>query len=159
MLITKTHQDIIDGILYCYDRILINATAYSFGFPDGMAMFFNKQGYRIFDFANVFTPVTEAIKENAERLARENGLEIEYIRNTKAFRKEDKIASIVNGRKEEHVHIFSALEVNKTYRPWYDKTTGKTYFKADRTKCLTYYFYFIDREFGMESADHSALQG
>jgi hypothetical protein len=150
VLITTTHQEEITGILYCYDRVLINATAGTFGYPDGMTVFFNQQGYRIFDFANVFAPVTEAIKENAERLASENGLEIEYIRNTKAFRKEDRIASIVDGRTEEGlVHIFSALEVNKTYRPWHDKANGRTYFKGDNTKCLTYYFYFIDREFGL----------
>ena len=151
MLITTTHQEEIEGIVYCYDRVLIKATAGTFGYPDGMSMFFNQHGYRIFDFANVFTPVTERIKENAEKIAGENGLEIEYIRNTNAFRKEDRIAAIVEGRGEEEglVHIFSALEVNKTYRPWHDKTNGKTYFKSDNTKCLTYYFYFIDREFGL----------
>ena len=151
MLLTKTHQEEINGIYFCYDRVLINATATTFGFPDGMAMFFNKRGYRIFDFANVFKPVTEKIRENAEKLAEANGLEIEYIRNTKAFRKEDRIADIVSERGEDEglVHIFSALEVNKTYQPWHDKTNGRTYFKHDNTKCLTYYFYFIDREFGL----------
>ena len=151
MLITEKHQGEINGINYCYDRILINATAGTFGYPDGMTMFFNQHEYRIFDFAKVFTPVTEEIKRNAEKLAKENGVEIEYIRNTQAFRKEDKIAAIVEKRGEEKglVHIFSALEVNKTYQPWHDKTSGRTYFKSDNTKCLTYYFYFIDREFGL----------
>ena len=151
MMITETHQGEVTGIYYCYDRVLIDATASTFGFPDGMAMFFNKYKYRVFDFANVFTPITEQIKANAERLAGENGLEIEYIRNTKAFRKEDRIDAIVNerGGEEGLVHIFSALEVNKTYKPWHDKTNNRTYFKNDTTKCLTYYFYFIDREFGL----------
>jgi len=150
MLITTTHQEDISGVLYCYDRVLINATADTFGYPDGMTIFFNQHKYRIFDFAKVFTPVTEKIKENAKALAVGNGLEIEYIRNTKAFRKEDRIASLVEGREEEGlVHVFSALEVNKTYKPWHNKETGKTYFIGDSTKCLTYYFYFIDREFGL----------
>ena len=151
MSITKTHQSEIIGILSCYDRVLINATVSTFGFPDGMAMFFNTNGYRIFDFAKVFTPVSDQIKANAEIIAKENGLEIEFIRNTKAFRKEDKIAAInkERGEKEGIVHIFSALELNKTYKPWHDRTTGKTYFKSDTTKCLTYYFYFVDREFGL----------
>jgi len=151
MLITTTHQSQINGLLYCYDRVIINATAGTFGYADGMSMFFNQQGYRIFDYANVFTPITEQIKENAERLARENGLEIEYIRKTQAFRKEDRITAIIKerGEKEGLVHIFSALELNKTYKPWHDKATGRTYFKSDKIKCLTYYFYFIDREFGL----------
>jgi hypothetical protein len=151
MLITETHQKEISGVLYCYDRVLISVTAGTFGYPEGMCMFFNTHGYRMFDFAKVFTPVTEQIKENAERLAKENGLEIEYIRNTRAFRKEDRIADIVTRRGGEAglVHIFSALELNKTYKPWHDKTSGSTYFKSEDTKCLTYYFYFIDREFGL----------
>jgi hypothetical protein len=151
MLITETHREDINGILYCYDRVLINATASTFGFPDGMAMFFNIHEYKLFDFAKVFTPVTERIRANAESLAAENGLEIEYIRNTKAFRKEDRIAAIVEerGGEEGLVHIFSALEVNKTYQPWHDKITNRTFFRHDNTKCLTYYFYFIDREFGL----------
>jgi hypothetical protein len=151
MLLTKTHQGEINGILYCYDRVLINVTAGTFGYPDGMGMFFSTHNYKVFDFAKVFTPVTEQIKANAERLANENGLEVEFIRNAKAFRKEDKIEAIVKERGDEEglVHIFSALEVNKTYKPWHDKASGKTYFKSDNTKCLTYYFYFIDREFGL----------
>jgi hypothetical protein len=151
MLLTKTHQGEINGILYCYDRILINVTAGTFGYPDGMGMFFSTHNYKVFDFAKVFTPVTEQIKVNAEMLADKNGLKVEFIRNTKAFRKEDKIEAIVKERGETEglVHIFSALEVNKTYQPWHDKTTGKTYFKSDNTKCLTYYFYFIDRDFGL----------
>jgi len=105
----------------------------------------------MFDFAKVFTPVTEQIKKNAERIAEENGLEIEYIRKTQAFRKEDRIEAIVKERGEQEglVHIFSALELNKTYTPWHNKANGTTYFKKDKTKCLTYYFYFIDREFGL----------
>jgi len=151
MLITETHKEDIKGILYCYDRVIINATMGTFGYADGMRVFFNTQGHRIFDFANVFTPVTEQIKENAEKLAKENELEIEFIRKTHAFRKEDRIAAIIETRGEEEglVHIFSALELNKTYKPWHDKSTGKTYFQNDKIKCLTYYFYFIDREFGL----------
>jgi len=151
MLLTKTHQGEINGILYCYDRVLINVTAGTFGYPDGMGMFFSTHNYKVFDFAKVFTPVTEQIKANAEKLANENGLEVEFIRNTKAFRKEDKIEAIVKERGDEEglVHIFSALEANKTYQPWHDKASGRTYFKSDNTKCLTYYFYFIDREFGL----------
>jgi len=151
MLLTTTHREEIIGKLYCFDRVLINAVAGTFGFPDGMAMFFNTHGYRMFDFANVFTPVTSRIKENAEMIAAEHGLEIEYIRNSKAFRKEDRIAAIAKERGDEEgiVHIFSVLEVNKSYKPWHDKANGMSFFKNDSIKCLTYYFYFIDREFGL----------
>jgi hypothetical protein len=47
------------------------------------------------------------------------------------------------------VHIFGAMEVCASYRPWHDKVTGKTYLKPDSSKCMTYYFYFIDQQLGL----------
>ena len=151
MLITETHKEDIWGTISCYDRIITKGTAGTFGYSAGMTSFFYSKGYRIFDFANIFTPVTEDIKKNAERIAAENGIKIEYIRKSGAFRKDDKIAEIIKerGTHEGLVHIFSAMEIANTYKPWHDKQTNKTYFKNDQTKCLHYYFYFIDRELGL----------
>ena len=151
MLITESHKDDIYGTVSCYDRVIINGTAGRFGYADGMTSFFYEMGYRIFDFAKIFTPTTESIKDNAQRIAAENGVEIEYIRKTGAFRKDDRIAEIIEqrGPGEGLVHIFSALELSNTYKPWHDKSTHKTYFKYDQTKCLHYYFYFIDKELGL----------
>ena len=39
MLITETHKNDILGTLYCYDRVIINGTAGSFGYADGMTTF------------------------------------------------------------------------------------------------------------------------
>ena len=41
------------------------------------------------------------------------------------------------------------MEICNTYKPWHDKTTGKTFLKPDTSKCLHYYFYFIDKELGL----------
>jgi len=35
------------------------------------------------------------------------------------------------------------------FQPWHDKRTGKTYLRPDSGRCLHYYFYFIDEEFGL----------
>jgi hypothetical protein len=116
-----------------------------------MTRFFHQNHLKIFDFAAVFTPVTEQIKANAEQIARAKGITIEYIRKSGAFRKEDRIQEILKERGEAEglVHIFSVMEINVTYKPWYDKATGKCFFKKVQTKCLNYYFYFIDRQFGL----------
>ena len=47
------------------------------------------------------------------------------------------------------VHVFSAMESCSSYRPWHDKASGKTFFKPISGKCLHYYFYFIDAQFGL----------
>jgi hypothetical protein len=151
MLVTEKYRDKISGIINCYDRINIRCSAGMLGYADGMEMFFNILGRRCFDFHKVFEPVTEAIKKNAEKIASENNLTIEYVRNVGAFRKDDKIADILaeRGEHEGIVKIYSQLEMSNTYKPWTDKETGKTGFKFDKTKCLHYYFYFVDRKLGL----------
>jgi hypothetical protein len=155
MTLIEAYKDKIAGVLTCYDRVLINGVAgapgCSFGYAGGMACFFNINHFKMFDFAGKFKPVTEAIIGNAEEIAKKNGIQIEYIRSTKAFRKEDKITEVLErrGNQEGLVHIFSALEMNTTYKPWCDREQGTYCFNVAQTKCLTYYFYFIDREFGL----------
>lgn len=151
MLINEVHKDKILGSIFCYDRININATAGTFGYADGMTSFFYANGFKIFDFHKIFEPVTNDIVKNAEKIANDNNLEIEFVRKTKAFRKDDKIDAIIKnrGNHEGMVHIFSQLETHNSYSPWRDKTTGRCYFRNDSTKCLTYYFYFIDKFFGL----------
>jgi len=41
------------------------------------------------------------------------------------------------------------MEGCNTYKPWHDKATGKTFLRHDTGKCLHYYFYFIDPEYGL----------
>jgi hypothetical protein len=60
-----------------------------------MGGYLKSKGVRLFDFAEFCKPTTEAIRENAERMAQEHGLEIEFIRKAKEFRKEDRIAEIL----------------------------------------------------------------
>ena len=35
------------------------------------------------------------------------------------------------------------------YKPWHDKISHKTFLNYDQSKCLTYYFYFIDELLGL----------
>ena len=122
-----------------------------FHYADGMTQFFNMMGYKCFDFHNVFKPITQGIIENAEALAKANDMEVEFIRSPKSFRKDDAIAEILKERGESEglVKIWSQMETCATYKPWYDKASGKTKFKNDTTKCKVYYFYFMDRLLGL----------
>jgi len=147
----ERHADKIKGVLSCYDRLIIQGTLPGVGYAAGMTGYLKARGIRIFDFAKHTMPLTEAIRENAVRIAKEHDLQIEYIRKHKSFRKEDRIAQIIDKRGEHPglVHIFSTMEVCSTFEPWHDKKTGKTFLRRDSGKCLHYYFYFIDPELGL----------
>ena len=144
-MITETHKDKILGELSCYDRVIIQGTLPGWCFDKGMTMFLYSQNIRIFDFPKFAEPLRDEIRDNAERLAKENGIEIEFIRKSKAFRKEVRIKEIIEQRGDHPgiVHICSAMESCMTYKPWHDKQTGNTFLKYDSSKCLHYYFYFI----------------
>jgi hypothetical protein len=116
-----------------------------------MAAYLSYCGIRLFDYARWAEPLREEVRANAERLAAAAGVEIEFIRKLKAFRKEDRVRSILAERGDHPglVHVFSAMEACSSYRPWHDKASGKTFFKPIAGKCLHYYFYFVDEQFGL----------
>lgn len=150
-MLTDKYADKIYGILTCYDRMIIQGYIPGWSHADGMTNYMYANDIRIFDYSSFSQPLTEQIRENAQRIADENGVEIEFIRKLHAFRKDDRIQRIIDegGKTEGLVHIFSAMEGCTTYRPWHDKNTGKTFLKYDKSKCLHYYFYFIDKELGL----------
>ena len=151
MLLTDKYADKIYGTITCYDRIIIQGYIPGWNYADGMTGYLKSHDIRIFDFSNFSQPLTEQVRQNAQRIADENGIEIEFIRKLRAFRKDDRIQKIISetGKAEGLIHIFSAMEQCNTYKPWHDKVSGKTFLKFDQSKCLHYYFYFIDKEPGL----------
>lgn len=141
----------IIGQLSCLDRVVITGTLPGACYAEGMTAILYRRGVRVFDYSTGFAkPLADRVKANAERLAAEAGVEIEYVRKLN-FRKEDRVRQVVAARGDHPglVHVFSALEPCASYRPWHDKRTGRTYLRPDGGKCLHYYFYFIDPGLGL----------
>jgi len=149
-ILTERYANELNGILNCYDRIVISGNVQTWCYAKGMTSYLYQQKILIFDYAKIVEPFREQIRSNAERLAKESGVAIEFIRK-KDFRKESRIQAILKERGEAPglVHIFSAMESCYSYQPWHDKQTGKTFLRTDSSKCLHYYFYFIDEELGL----------
>jgi hypothetical protein len=149
-LLPERYAKIIKGVLSCFDRIVIHGTLPLLGNSHGMTAYLKTRRIRIFDYPRFAEPYRDELRENAERLAAENGLKIEFVRDH-GLRKDKLIREILRQRGEQPglVAILSAMEGCATYKPWHDKKTGETYLKPDRGWCLHYYFYFIDEELGL----------
>jgi len=149
MLLTDKYADKIHGTITCYDRMIIPGYIPRWSYVESMTSYLNASSIRIFDFSAFSQPLTKQIRTNAQRIADENGIEIEFIREIQAFRKDDRIQEIIQktGKTERLIHIFSAMKRCNTYKPWNNKTTGKTFLKFDQSKCLHYYFF--DKEPGL----------
>jgi hypothetical protein len=150
-LLTERYATQIAGVLSCYDRIIITGTLPGICFAEGMASYLRVHGVRLFDYPRFVEPLRDEVRQNAERIVREHGLEIEFIRSVHAFRKEDRIRAILQQRGSQPglVHIFSAMEPCPAFTPWHDKSSGRTTLRYKDGKCLHYYFYFIDPELGL----------
>ena len=149
-LLTNRYVQNLAGVLSCYDRILVTGTLPGACFADGMTSFLNSRGIRIFDYPQFALPLRERIRANAQALAAEQGATIEHIAKAHV-RKEDVVAKVlaVRGEAPGLVHVISAMETCATYQPWHDKTSGRTFLRPDTTKCLHYYFYWMDAELGL----------
>ncbi|MEO5353089.1 MAG: hypothetical protein H7835_07755, partial [Magnetococcus sp. XQGC-1] len=147
----KRHADKILGVISCFDRILVTGTFPQICHAKAMASHLTSEDVRLFDYPLWAEPLRELIRANAEKMAAAQGVTIEFISRSKEQRKENIIRDVLASRGEQPglVHILSAMESCPSFRPWHDKTTGRTFLKPKDGRCLHYYFYFIDAELGL----------
>lgn len=149
-LITETYQKEIAFTYSCFDRLILTGSLPEISYGEGITSYLYKKGVKIFDYPKFAEPFKDIIRLNAEKIANEEGIKIEFISRSN-IRKE----SIISKKLEERgthpgvIHIFSAMEVCNTFKPWHNKVTNKTYLRPDQSRCLYYYFYFIDEELGL----------
>jgi hypothetical protein len=150
-MITEQYKEQIRGVISCYDRIVIRGTIVGWGYPEGMIAFLTSQQVLIFDYPQWTKTLNDAIRQNAERVAAENGIKIEFIRKTRDIRKEDQIKAILEKRGNHPglIHIFSVMESCASYKPWHNPKNGRNLLVRHIGKCLNYYFYFIDKQLGL----------
>lgn len=148
--LVERYADRILGVLSCYDRVIVRGGIPWLNYAKGMEMYLRSRKIRLFDFPQFAMPLRESIRDNAEHLANAHGIEVQFIRDNKV-RKEAVVSKILEQRGDSPglVAILSALEVCPTFEARYDKKTGATWLRADRTKALHYYFYFIDEDLGL----------
>ena len=109
MLLTDKYADKIHGIITCYDRMIIQGYIPNWSHAEAMTAYMKLNGIRIFDYPTSFSqPLTEQVRQNAEKIAHENGMEIEFIRKLHAFRKDDRIQNIIaeTGKRRSDPYLF-----------------------------------------------------
>jgi len=148
-LLTTTHTKEISGVLSCFDRVILTGTLPEICHSQGMTSYLYRNGIRIFDYPKFAEPFREQLRTNTEQIAQANGVEIEFVSKSH-IRKEDLVRKVLDKRGNHPglVHIISAMEACGSYKPWHDKQSGKTFLRGIQSKCLHYYFYFIDPYLG-----------
>lgn len=146
----ERYSDRIRGVLSCYDRVVVRGRIRDLDYVEGMEAHLRGRRVRFFDLPRFAAPYRDAIVKNAERLARENGIEIQYLQN-RNVRNADIVAQVLE-RRGHHpglVAILSAVEGCQTFEARYDRMTGRSFLQSRAGRGLHYYFYFIDEELGL----------
>lgn len=140
----------IHGSLSCFDRLILQGTLAPVGHPAGMTSFLYQKNVRIFDFPGFSKPITDKIRAHIAAVAKDSDVPVIFVRKH-TDRKENRVKQIIDKRGDHPgiVCILSAMETCSTFEPWHDKKTGKTFLRPDTGKCLHYYIYLIDPDFGL----------
>jgi len=147
----ERYESNISGVLGCFDRIVVSGTLTEIAYPGAMAGRLASEGIRCFDIMEFAEPLRLRIRENALKVAAGEGVQIQHLSKSKGVRKEELVAGVLAGRGTHPglVHVISVMEGCTCFKPWHDKSTGKTGLRMMPGKCLTYYFYLIDPELGL----------
>ncbi len=145
------YQTKIEGILSCYDRVVLKGTLPEACHPGGMMHILNRQGILFKDYPNFVKSYRTIIHQNAASISASEQIPIEFIRHNKKVRKEDLVQQHIGerGKSQGLVSILSAMERCSNYRYKYDKTTQSSRLIATGGKCLHYYFYILDADYGL----------
>lgn len=76
----ERHAQKIVGVLSCFDRLVLQGTLPNIAYPQAMATELDRRNIRMFDYAKEFAQLfRDAIRAHTERLAAEEGVQIENI--------------------------------------------------------------------------------
>ena len=115
----ERHRNDISGQLSCFDRVVLTGTLPDICYAGAMAGFLSYHKIRIFDYPDWANGIREEIRQHAERVAQQNGVEVEFVRRQKDSRKEAHIKSTIAERGDHPglVHVFSAMESCTAFKP------------------------------------------
>lgn len=150
----KRHAAVIVGTLSTFDRMIFKGHLTQF-FPDGaMARFLSRQGVLLKDFGPYVRTVSQGLKEHAQAVAREARRPYLYLASASTARseasKEKRARAIAaeDGITEGLICVFAVVEPCQAFAVRSNAQTHKLEAVRQPRKCLHFYFYYLDAEFG-----------
>lgn len=145
----RQHADQIKGVLSGFDRLRFRGTLRWLAYTAGMRSFLSCMGVLLKDFKTYVQGVTDRIRDATEELGRTENRRLIYL-NSSAISKEELARDIAqrDGIREGLVCIFSAVEPCFSYELHRNRETRLLELRGRPQKCLHYYFYLMDPQFG-----------
>lgn len=147
----EKYSSAIQGIISCYDRVIISGTLNQWGYSAGMFSYLMQNNIKIMDFPKFAKGYNDKLRASIESIAKTEGIAIENIRRPSSFDKEQAIKKIIRETEKQEgiIHIYSSMEISGGYEGKWDNKNRKVSLQKITPRCLNYYIYFIDKVLGL----------
>jgi hypothetical protein len=143
----EKHGAKISGVLSCPDRVVFKGYL-PIGYGQAMESFMMNQGFLIKEFKEFVTKQTERLSDHAKAIAGRANRPYLYL-YTHRDRKDDMAEEIARKDRVTSglICVFGVVEPCQSFVLAYGQ--GRPRLVGAQRKCLCFYYYFIDREWGM----------
>jgi hypothetical protein len=142
----EKHHDNITGVLSVFDRIILKGYL-PLSYPAAAESFFNRNNMLLMSFKEFTSRQTDALRTHAIEFAKRANRPYEYLREH--VRKEEYVRKTAerDGITDGLICVLAVNEENHTFALRYGK--NRPHLERCSPRCLTLYYYFIDRHFGL----------
>ena len=141
----KKHEKSITGTISVFDRIIFKGYL-PISYPQSAEIYFAQHKMLLKEFKDFTKMQTETLKAHAQQVAQKANRPYEYLNGY--VRKEEYVREIAerDGITEGLICVLAMNEENHTFALRYGK--GRPHLKKSSPRCLTLYYYYLDRYFG-----------
>jgi len=146
----QRHGSRILGSISGFDRVLFRGVLRSISYVQGLDWFMGNQGVGFKDFQWFVEKFSAGIKKRAQQIARRAGRPFQFVPSGKAS-KEALVRKLLEEKpvKEGLICVLSCVEPCKTFTVRRDREKRQLRLVPRDATCLHFYFYFLDRDFGL----------
>ena len=149
-LLTKRFEKNISGVLSCFDRLVLFGTYQPICYPKAMSWQLRTAGVKLVNYEKQFAnKLRLEMIDRIRRIATEEGIPIQHV--YASVRKETLVSEILSTRGDAPgiVCILSAMEGCRCFKVGKNHKSGYLQLQWKPGKCLHYYVYLMDPEYGL----------
>lgn len=149
MNFSDKYKNKIFGVLHGFDRMIFKGHIGHFYHGNNFYYFLNEEGIKLKSFKEFALSNNKMIKDHIEKIISASGCHKEYLASPNISK--EKIAKRVqkeNGVKEGLICVLSCVEPCTTISIEYNNEIKKLEKAKQYRKCLHYYLYYQDKDFG-----------
>jgi len=146
----RRHASRTMGSISGFDRVLFRGVLRSISYVQGLDYFMGNQRVGFKDFRGFVEKFSAGIKKRAEQIAQRAGRPYQFVPSGKAS-KEALVRKLLVEKpvKEGLVCVLSCVEPCVTFTVRRDREKRQLRLLPRDATCLHFYFYFLDRDFGL----------